>query len=297
VEWFYAKDGQRIGPLSESSLEQRLGSGEIDLDTSVWCRGMEDWAPLRVVKSANAVGAPAFNAPPELTRLACAECGDRFPEEDLVRISGRRTCAGCKATVLQKLQEGLLNSDTDEASRAGRLVVVGRNGVLPPRCVKCNRPALEKPQSYRAFWAPKAGALIMLIVFAGMMTPGFFMRVNAPWLFPVVMLIAALANGAISSFRGQRVHVGVGICAGHARKRFVSGVATTVLSVAGILIIFLSGGANWLLLLGAGVLVSAILVGFVRGNLVTAFKADKTHVWLKGAGAAFLDSLPESPED
>jgi hypothetical protein len=37
------------------------------------------------------------------------------------------------------------------------------------------------------------------------------------------------------------------------------------------------------------------VTGIVRGSLVTARKADATHVWLKGAGKPFLDSLPEWP--
>jgi DNA-directed RNA polymerase subunit RPC12/RpoP len=295
VEWFYAKDGKRIGPLSESSLEQRLGSGEIDLDTWVWRRGMEDWAPLRVVRSAKVGGSPAFNAPPELKRQLCAECGARFPDDELVMIAGRRTCGACKSTVLQKLQEGLLHTDTDEATRTGKLIVVGRNGVLPPRCVKCNRPALEKPQHYRVFWAPPTGGFILLGGVAAAVLAGIYLGRPFPWLAPVIFFASALVAGAASSIRGQRVHIGFGICPEHARKRFVSGAVSAGVSICGLLILFLSGGASWILMLGAGVTISGVVLGFVRGNLVTTCKADKTHVWLKGGGSAFLESLPDWP--
>jgi hypothetical protein len=296
VEWFYAKDGKRIGPLSESSLEQRLGSGEVDLDTWVWRRGMEDWAPLRVVRTAKIGGAPAFNAPPPLKRQVCAECGTRFPADDLVRIAGRWTCADCKATVLQKLQEGLLHTDTDEATRTGKLIVVGRNGVLPPRCVKCNLPAHGKPKSYRVFMSPNSGSIFTAVLFTVLLIPSFFPRRDAYWFLPALILIMVLINGVVSLIRGRRVHVGVGVCAEHTRKRFVMGAASYGVLLGGILLMFfgvLGGGEPWLFVVSCIVLVGGAFIGYLRGNLVTASKADKNHVWLKGAGPEFLDSLPE----
>jgi hypothetical protein len=299
VEWFYAKDGQRFGPLSESSLEQRFGMGEIDLNALVWCRGMDEWAPLRVVRSARIGGEPAFNAPAKETQHACAECGDRFADEDLVQIAGRRTCGSCKPVVLQKLREGLLATDTDDACRSGRLIVVGRNGVLPPRCVKCNRQAMEKPQFYRVFLASPTGGFVMLggLVIASLVE--FSSREEIPWLVPFAIVVAALINGGISSARGQGVHVGIGVCAEHARKRFVSGAAIAGLAIGGCLALFLgivSGEQGWLFLIGCVAVAVGAIAGVLRRNLVTAKKADKTHVWLKGAGSEFLESLPKWPE-
>jgi hypothetical protein len=44
-KWFYAKDGQAIGPLSTPEMHQLIGEGACTRLTLVWTRGMRDWLP------------------------------------------------------------------------------------------------------------------------------------------------------------------------------------------------------------------------------------------------------------
>jgi hypothetical protein len=46
---------------------------------------------------------------------------------------------------------------------------------------------------------------------------------------------------------------------------------------------------------GLLVLLVSILVGINMARIVYAQKIEKSHVWLKGCGAEFLDSLPPLP--
>jgi hypothetical protein len=50
-------------------------------------------------------------------------------------------------------------------------------------------------------------------------------------------------------------------------------------------------------LLGLGFLLlfSAALVGIIVARIVYASKINESHVWLKGCGTEFLDSLPPLP--
>jgi len=44
-KWFYAKDGQAIGPLSTPEMRELIDQGACTRTTLVWTRGMRDWLP------------------------------------------------------------------------------------------------------------------------------------------------------------------------------------------------------------------------------------------------------------
>lgn len=60
-QWYYAKNGQQQGPVSEEQLRQMLGSGELLGTDLVWRDGMNQWEPAGRVFPG--VGAPAPVAP------------------------------------------------------------------------------------------------------------------------------------------------------------------------------------------------------------------------------------------
>jgi len=45
-KWYYARGGEKFGPLPGARILSMARSGELTSDTLVWSRGMEDWAPL-----------------------------------------------------------------------------------------------------------------------------------------------------------------------------------------------------------------------------------------------------------
>jgi GYF domain 2/Interferon-induced transmembrane protein len=44
--WFYSKNGQQLGPISEEEFSRKCMSGEILSTDLVWKEGMSDWKPL-----------------------------------------------------------------------------------------------------------------------------------------------------------------------------------------------------------------------------------------------------------
>lgn len=40
ADWYYAKDGEPCGPVSEPELIKELGTGKLDRTTLVWTEGM-----------------------------------------------------------------------------------------------------------------------------------------------------------------------------------------------------------------------------------------------------------------
>ena len=45
-QWFYARDGERQGPVSIETIRHLLQAQAINGDSLVWSEGMQDWTPL-----------------------------------------------------------------------------------------------------------------------------------------------------------------------------------------------------------------------------------------------------------
>lgn len=61
-EWYYAKDGQQLGPVSAKELKSLADSGQLRGDDLVWKDGMPDWKPAGQIKglvSGQPAGAPS----------------------------------------------------------------------------------------------------------------------------------------------------------------------------------------------------------------------------------------------
>jgi hypothetical protein len=63
MNWYYAKGGSQLGPVSDEDLRAKLSSGELLPSDLVWREGMSDWKPASSVPGLSAAsGAPM--APP-----------------------------------------------------------------------------------------------------------------------------------------------------------------------------------------------------------------------------------------
>jgi GYF domain 2 len=68
MNWFYAKDGQQIGPVEFSEIERLRSEGQLTDDTLVWQQGMTNWVKLSSLSktSAGIPEAPTLTpAPPQ----------------------------------------------------------------------------------------------------------------------------------------------------------------------------------------------------------------------------------------
>ena len=46
MTWFYSKNAQQLGPITEEDFNKKCASGEILTTDLVWMEGMPDWLPL-----------------------------------------------------------------------------------------------------------------------------------------------------------------------------------------------------------------------------------------------------------
>jgi uncharacterized RDD family membrane protein YckC len=103
---YYADGDRQVGPISKSQLQALVKARTVTAKTLVWQPGMSDWQELgRLVKHRRPFEAKPENQP--VKRAACAECGQMFAEEDMIRFNDLRVCAGCKPTFVQKIKEGV----------------------------------------------------------------------------------------------------------------------------------------------------------------------------------------------
>lgn len=112
MNWYYAENNERRGPLEESAFQELVAAGTIRPDTLVWREGMAAWQPWQQVSGAGtSTQAPlAAGSVPAGGGVRCSSCGNVFAESDVITIAGRTLCATCKPMAIQHMVEG-----TDQA--------------------------------------------------------------------------------------------------------------------------------------------------------------------------------------
>jgi len=271
MQWYYSANGQQQGPVSQADLEALVRKGDVTPETLVWREGLPNWAAYSTVASTPATAAsPArpLTAVPAAGQARCAECGQDFPQDDMVTFGGAHVCAGCKPLFFQKLKEGVPAGGAILWKSKKRLVT-SLNPVLPARCIKCNAPT-DAPQKKRnLYWHSPAVYLALLINL-------------------IVYVIIAMCVR-------KRTVAMVSICDKHRAQRRNAIITAWLLVVLGIGL-FIGGAANdtgWVVGVGALAFIGGIIYGIARGRLVYATKIDKERVWMGGCGKDFLADLPE----
>ena len=137
----------------------------------------------------------------------------------------------------------------------------------PDRCVKCNEPAV---QPIKARW----------------------MRWHHPGWY-LLIFINVLIYVIVGLFVRKKARVALGLCAKHYQRRRVALAIGTGGFVFGLLAVFygMNANATGFALLGAMVLLAALLVSLYGSRIAYPSRITKEEVRLKGCGAAFLDSL------
>lgn len=103
MSWYYAVGQERQGPVSDEELGQLVQRGTVNNETLVWREGMADWQPY---------GQAAAPAPGG--GIICAECGQTFNFDDVIRLGDQYVCATCKPVHIQRMQEGGVVASTME---------------------------------------------------------------------------------------------------------------------------------------------------------------------------------------
>jgi len=54
MEWWYAENGQQIGPVGEDALQDLIRTGAVQPSTLVWHSGLRNWIPYSQAAPAEA---------------------------------------------------------------------------------------------------------------------------------------------------------------------------------------------------------------------------------------------------
>ena len=105
MNWYYAVDQQRLGPVSEQELARLAAAGSIGADTLVWREGLSNWQRYAEVVPAPAAS-PVTAGSGEDTEI-CAVSGKRYPKRAMVQYEGKWISAEHRDEFFQRLREGV----------------------------------------------------------------------------------------------------------------------------------------------------------------------------------------------
>ncbi len=105
-QWYYSKQGQRVGPVSEAQLQQLVASGQLQPTDLVWKQGMTNWTSASNAGlfpcAAESAGPPPPTA--ETGHKFCRNCGKPVDEKAVACMScglaptnGNKFCRNCGA--------------------------------------------------------------------------------------------------------------------------------------------------------------------------------------------------------
>lgn len=153
--------------------------------------------------------------------------------------------------------------------REGNKLVIHKNATLPDRCIKCNAPTHGSSLLRRLNWYHP---LLNLLAFAGLAI--------------FLILVAVLRKSA---------KVNLSICQAHIRRYRTAVMVSWILGLAGIAGLILAVGERSaaIAIIGAVLLVAAIVYAVVEGQLVRVTKIDDDYIWLSHVNQEFLASFPQ----
>lgn len=271
MDWFYAANGQQVGPIAETQLEELRRLGAINDATLVWREGLAGWQPLSSVRAAavpGGIGGVSGSAP-GVTAAQCVECQRVFPQGEMLLLNRSWVCANCKPIFVQRMKEGV-GPVGGMLWRYKKQLVVRPETPLPDRCVKCNAPANGSRLRRRLYWHH--------------------------WGVYFLLLVNLLIYAVVAIIVRKRANLEIGLCETHRKRRIiiVAGSWLTALAGIGMMVYgFSATNAGAFAGIGALVFLTALIVGVVAGPQVAAAKIDKEFVWVRGVCREYLAELPE----
>jgi len=264
MEWYYAEAGEQRGPVSDEQLRELAGARKVEPSTLVWRAGMETWLPYGSMQA----GPPPVITPGE-GMAQCAECGRAFSTGDMIRLGNSWVCAACKPLFLQRLAEGAPPPALLQLWRSGPTLVMNKAATLPDRCVKCNTPAQGRRLKRNLYW-------------------------HSPYLY-LLVLLNLLIYLIVAIIVRKRAKIEIGICDRHLAQRRTAIAIGWLLGLGGpaLVIASIANSSGGVALLGLLLFIVGLIVGAVKGPVVSAKRIDEEVIWVKGVCRPYLDTLPE----
>ncbi len=263
MDWYYAQDQKRNGPVADAMLQDLVRAGTVRPETLVWHEGMADWQPLSSVSLAFSQSSAA--------QIRCTECGFYFPEADILQVGGSSVCAACKPAFLDKVALGAPTGSPEGLWRRKKELVSNTEATLPDRCVKCNAPSTGPKLKRRLFW-------------------------HHPALY-AIFLVGVLFYVIFAAIFRKKATLYIGLCEMHRKRRLraiLIGWGLFLVSVGLFTYGGITGSANPAVWISAAVLLLAgIFTGAFAARLIYATNINDKIARVGGVCPAFLAELPE----
>jgi len=187
-KWYYAKEGQRYGPVPAGELKKLLESGQLSPGDHVWTAGMASWQKIEEVE---ALGA---GAPPPLAPEKETVPGPRPPVEEALPVAAAvqeapapgpeaAAAAGKVAEKVEKPEEKPARAEEATVAQAAAKVIA----------------AVELPSRYAALRIMRGvvGAAGLLVISVGVVIMVAAVLLHRSTESPATTLFLGVAAGAL----------------------------------------------------------------------------------------------------
>ncbi|MCB1093100.1 MAG: DUF4328 domain-containing protein, partial [Verrucomicrobiae bacterium] len=106
MEWYAAKEGTQLGPLTEPSLAEMVRSGELSGESLVWREGLADWMPLATARPDWFPDSPAPASQIGEAMATCSVSGTVLHQSQMLQYGNEWVAPEFKEAFLQELREG-----------------------------------------------------------------------------------------------------------------------------------------------------------------------------------------------
>lgn len=90
ISWYYVENNERVGPISEETLEELVRNGNLGEDSFVWKKGFDDWKKIKDVSELTYcfhLGSPTESEEdetPSMPEIVPEEASTESPEEEKI---------------------------------------------------------------------------------------------------------------------------------------------------------------------------------------------------------------------
>jgi hypothetical protein len=278
MDWYYAENDARKGPISENEIRRLVSSGNIQPATLVWNSAMTAWQ-----EAAATPLFPAASQPPPAPKLPghhiCIITGKPFPESQMIKTEHGWVSAEGKDHYYQALREGapipVADGQTNARADGKYVVIPVSGGKLPLRCVKTNQPVTDdRAPSKTLYWC----------------TPWVFLALLANILILAILYFVLRKKVIVDiplSVEGQR------IVTRHKTIAWLSFFLGLGLLFWGITIVNTSDEGPIFMIAGFLLMLGSLVYGGRKAQALRVAKLRNGQAWLVGATPAFVGSLPK----
>ena len=108
MQWYYAINGERRGPVTQSEFEKLAADGGITASTLVWHQGLANWAPYASVAGTGSAVLSAVVAGSGDDTEVCVVSGLHHPKREMIQYEGKWISAERRDEFFQRQREGVV---------------------------------------------------------------------------------------------------------------------------------------------------------------------------------------------